>query len=332
MDRARAQFRAYVCRELGDYRDLAIEAVALPNPGPGEVLIENRAFAIGFPDLLMVQGKYQHKPELPFTPGAESSGVVLAAGEDVAQFSVGQRVMATARVGACAEAVVVKADACFALPALFDFAAGAGFLNAYRTAYVALVVRGALKAGETVLVHGAAGGVGLAAVELGKLLGARVIATGSSAQKLEVAKQKGADEVINYSEGTFREAVKALTGGRGADVIFDPVGGDVFDESLRCLAPFGRILVIGFTSGRIPSVAVNYALIKQISIVGVRAGEHGRIDPAGGRQVNEALLAYAGAGALSPHIHARVPFPDLARAFDEIVARRVIGRMIVEID
>ena len=197
---------------------------------------------------------------------------------------------------------------------------------------MALVVRGALQAGDTLLVHGAAGGVGLAAVDLGLHLGARVIATASGAEKMAVVRAKGAHHVLDAGGAGFRAAVKALTGGRGADVIYDPVGGDVFDESLHCIAPFGRMLVIGFASGRIPTASMNYALIKQISLIGVRAGEYGRLDPAGGARVNAALLAAAQAGQLTPHVHARLGFTQLPQAFDEIASRRVIGRVVVETD
>ena len=217
-----------------------------PLPGAGEILVRNRAFAVGFQDLLTIQGKYQRKPSLPFVPGSEFSGEVAGLGEGVSGFRIGDPVMGAVMLGAYAETVIVRTENCFHLPAPFDFVRGAAFQTAYKTAYVALVERGDLKPGETLLVHGAAGGVGLAAVEMGKVLGAQVIAAASSDAKRAVAAAKGADHTINYADGEFREAVKNLTQGRGADVIFDPVGGDVFDESLHCIAPFGRVLVIGF--------------------------------------------------------------------------------------
>jgi len=329
MNNPATTFKAYVCDRYGDHHDLTIRELPLPLPATGEILVGNRAFAVGFPDLLTIQGKYQRKPALPFVPGGEFCGDVVAVGAGVTQFRAGEAVMGTALLGAYAEMVIAPAENCFHLPPSFDYVRGAAFQTAYKTAYVGLVERGGLKPGETLLVHGAAGGVGLAAVEMGKVLGATVIATAASAAKLRVAAGKGADHTINYADGSFRDAVRTLTNGRGADVIFDPVGGDVFDESLHCIAPFGRLLVIGFASGRISNAPVNYALIKQMSIVGVRAGEFGRLDPEGGRRVNDALLAFAHADKLHPHIHARFSFDDVVRAFDEICARTVIGRIVV---
>lgn len=323
--------RAWRCAAFGDYHQLRIEDVAMPRPGPGEALVAVRAFAPGFPDMLMVQGLYQLKPQLPFIPCAEFSGEVVAVGEAVSHPRIGERVMGVARFGAAAEYIAWKATELLPLPHPFDFASGAAYLVAAKTAYVGLVVRGALAVGETLLVHGAAGGVGLAAVELGKRLGATVIATASGEEKMTVVKANGADHVIDARAGGFREAVKALTNGRGADVIYDPVGGDVFDESLHCIAPFGRLLVVGFASGRIPSAPINLALIKQIAIVGVRAGEYGRVNPTGGATVNAALHALAESGELHPYVHARHPFEALPQVFDDIAERRVIGRSVVEL-
>lgn len=322
--------RAWRCHGFGDYHDLVIEAVPEMPPGAGEVQVAVRAFAPGFPDMLMVQGRYQLKPALPFTPCAEFAGDVVAVGPDAAHYAVGDRVMGSMRFGAAAEQVVAPVGQCYPLPPAYDYAQGAAFCVGYQTAYVALVPRGRLAAGETVLVHGAAGGVGLAAVDLAKHLGARVIAMASGPEKLAVVRDKGADHVIDYDSGSFRTAVKDLTGGRGADVVFDPVGGDVFDESLRCIAPFGRMLVIGFASGRIPEVRVNHVLIKQYAIIGVRAGEYGRVDPVAGAAVHEALAALAASGAVTPHICQRLPFGDLVAAYDAIAARRVIGRIVIE--
>ena len=329
MTKPAISFEAHLCREYGDHRNLTVSELPLLDPGPGEVLIRNRAFAVGFPDLLTIQGKYQRKPTLPFVPGSEFCGEVEAVGAGVEQFRVGDPVIGTVLIGAFAKMIVAPAENCLALPQTFDVVSGAAFQTAFKTAYVALVERGNLKSGETLLMHGAAGGVGLAAVELGKVLGARVIATGSSADKLRVATANGADHAIDGSNASFRDQVKDLTAGAGADVIFDPVGGDVFDESLHCIAPFGRLLVIGFASGRIANVPTNYPLLKQISIVGVRAGEFGRLDPAGGRRVNAALLKMANADKLHPHIHRRLPFEQLESAFNEILTRTVVGRIVV---
>ncbi len=322
-------YRTYRCHAFGDYHRLAIETLPVPVLTADEVLIETRACAVAFHEMLMVQGLYQLKPPLPFTPGSEAAGIVRATGAAVTRFKPGDRVIGSVRYGAHAELVCVPESSCFPLPPPFGFAAGAAFMTAYRTAYVALVPRGALTAGETLLVHGASGGVGLAAVELGKRLGAIVIATASTAEKLAIAKSKGADYLINSRSENIRQSVKALTGGRGANVIYDPVGGDLFDESMHCIAPFGRLLVIGFASGRIPTLSANYALIKQISIVGVRAGEYGRLNPAGGVAVENALLELAGGGQFSPHVHAALPFESLIDAFDLLAAREVIGRVVL---
>ncbi len=306
-----------------------MQTVPAMAPAAGEILVANHAFTVGFPDLLTVQGKYQRKPVLPFIPGSEFAGRVLACGAGVEQFSVGDPVLGSVLTGAFAEQVVAPASACFPLPPGFTFQSGAAFQTAYKTAYVALVERGALCAGETLLVTGAAGGVGLAAVELGKVLGARVIAVASSASKRRAAEAAGADAAIDYAD--LRDNVKHLTEGRGVDVVFEPVGGDCFDAALRCLAPFGRMLVIGFAGGRIPQVAANYVLIKQIALVGVRAGEFGRVDAAGGERVNRALLALAGEGLLHPRVHVSLPFEAVHEAFELLSARAAIGRIVVEV-
>jgi NADPH2:quinone reductase len=323
---------AYRCHAFGDFHDLALESVTLPAPGPGEVRIDVKATAVAFHEMLMVQGLYQLKPPLPFTPGSEACGVVRSTGTGVTRVRAGDPVIACVRHGAHATAMNVAEEACFALPAGFSFAEGAAFLTAYKTAYVALVPRGALQPGEVLLVHGAAGGVGLAAVELGKQLGATVIATASSEAKLAVARTKGADHGIDTTHEDVRERVKALTGGRGADVVYDPVGGDRFDESMRCIATFGRLLVIGFASGRIPTLAVNQALIKQVAIIGVRAGEYGRQNPAGGAEVERGLFELAGRGLLKPHVQRQLPFARLPEAFEALATRSVIGRIVLAVD
>lgn len=331
MSESTASHRAWRCHAFGDYHTLSMAEVASRAPGAGEIKVRNRAFAVGFPDMLMVQGLYQYKPPLPFTPCAEFAGEVLAVGEGVERFKPGSRVMGTIRAGAAAEQVVTAASDCMRLPDNFDFAHGAAFIIGYKTAYVGLVVRGNLKAGETVLVHGAAGGVGLAAVELATAMGARVIGMAAGTAKLNLVLAKGAAAVIDYAAGSFRQAVKAWTDGCGADIVFDPIGGDVFDESLHCIAPFGRMLVIGFASGRIPTATVNHALLKQYSIVGVRAGEYGRVYPEGGRQVHAALERWAASGKLTPHVHERLAFEDLLNGLDTIAARRVMGRVVCEL-
>ncbi|MFN3232548.1 MAG: NADPH:quinone oxidoreductase family protein [Alphaproteobacteria bacterium] len=327
--------RAWRCHQFGDYHDLKIEDLPDPEPGPGEVLVDIKAAGVGFVEMLMCQGKYQLKPPLPFTPGGECAGDIIAVGEGVTQFKSGDKVMGGGAigqgVGIYSERFAGPAANFRQLPAPFGYREGASFTSAYITAYVALVVRGELKAGETLLVHGAAGGVGLAAVEMGKMLGATVIATGGDDEKLAVVKQKGADHVINYTKTPrFRDQVKEIAGGTGADVIYDPVGGDIFDESTRCINIFGRLLIIGFTSGRIPSVPVNLPLIKQFSVIGVRAGEYGRQNPKGGRKAREELFKWAEEGRLTPHIHKTLPFESLIDAFDEIADRKVVGRIVLE--
>ena len=324
-------FRAYRCHQLGNYRNLTIDELPPLEPAANEIIVDNYAFAVGFPEYLMIRGEYQLKPSLPFVPGNECAGKIIALGREVTGFSLGDPVFGSTRIGAYAEQVAISEENCLQLPRTFDFAQGASFLAAYKTAYVGLVERGNLQHGEVLLVHGAAGGVGLAAVELGKYLGATVIATGSDLNKLKVVQNKGADHVIDLSAGGFRDKVKELTGGRGADVVFDPVGGEIFDQSMRCIATFGRLLVIGFAGGRIPTLQVNHALIKQVSIVGVRAGEYGRVDPAAGARVLQALLSLASQGVLKPHVYKRYSFADLVLAIDDLIARRVVGRAVVEI-
>jgi NADPH2:quinone reductase len=291
---------------------------------------------VNFPDLLMLQGKYQFRPPLPFAPGLEGAGEIDAVGPDLdPQLWLGKRVIVGARFGCYAQAICAPVSAVRAIPGPFDLAQGAAFGAAFLTAYVALVRRGHLAAGETLLVHGAAGGVGLAAVALGRVLGAKVIATGGSDEKLAVVKSLGADHVINYSLGDgrmggFRTAVKELTDGRGADVTFDPVGGDVFDESTHCINWGGRLLVIGFAGGRISKIDVNWPLIKGYSIIGVRAGEFGRRDPQAGRENIEALDAMAEQGLLKPHIFARLPLSQANEAQALLDQRKVIGKVVIE--
>ena len=271
--------KALVCSSLtDDFAGIRIEDVDLPEAGYGEVRIRIRATSLNYPDILLCQGKYQLKLEPPFTPGMDIAGEIDVVGEGVEGFAHGDAVVGGMRFGGFAEFAVVSAEGLQKKPSHLSFAEAAAYQVAYLTAYVALVRRGNLQAGETLLVHGASGGVGMAAVDIGKLLGATVIATGGSDAKLQRVLAYGADHVINTEHG-FREQVKALTGGRGADVIYDPVGGDIFDESTRCINFDGRLLIIGFTSGRIASVPTNIPLIKGFSMMGVRAGEYGRQFP-----------------------------------------------------
>lgn len=322
--------RALVVEALApDFAGCAVREVPTPAPHPGEVLVRVRAASVNFPDLLMTRGEYQLKPDLPFTPGLDFAGEIAALGEGVQGLEVGAAVVGGARTGAFAEYIAVPARALRPKPARLSFAQAASYGAAYLTARVALVRRANLQPGEWVLVHGAAGGVGLAAVDLAKAMGARVIAASASDDKLaEVSRLYAPDAVVNVTGG-FRDAVKAITGGRGVDVVYDPVGGDVFDESLRCLAFDGRLLVIGFTSGRIPTVSANIALIKGISVMGVRAGEYGRQFPDKGAEDQAAVWAMADAGIIRPHVHAEVTLDRWREAFDLLASRRVVGKAVI---
>lgn len=315
-----------------DYAGCVLREVPTPEPGPGEVRIRVRAAAVNFPDLLMTRGEYQHKPPLPFIPGLELSGEVAALGPGVATFEPGQAVVGGARVGGFSEFAVCPVNGLRPKPGRLSFAQAAAYPTAYLTAYVSLVRRARVEPGEWVLVHGAAGGVGLACVDLAKRLGCRVIAASASDAKLEViAREYAPDAVINVTGG-FREEVKAITGGHGADVVYDPVGGDVFDESVRCIAFDGRLLVVGFTSGRIPSVSVNMPLIKGFSVMGVRAGEYGRRFPERGRENVEAVWRLADEGRIQPRVFAELPLDRWREAFDLLADRKVIGKAIVRPD
>lgn len=322
--------RALVVEALApDFGGCAVREVPTPSPGPGEVLVRVRAASVNFPDLLMTRGEYQLKPPLPFTPGLDLAGEVAALGEGVTGLAVGDAVVGGARLGGFAEYAVLSADALKPKPARLSFAEAAAYGAAYLTAYVALIRRARLGPGEWVLVHGAAGGVGLAAVDLAKALGARVIATSASDEKLaRVQALYAPDAVVNVTGG-FRDRVKEITGGHGADVIYDPVGGDVFDESVRCVAFDGRLLVIGFTSGRIPTVSVNMPLIKGFSVMGVRAGEYGRQFPDKGRENAEAVWAMADEGRIRPHVHAELPLDRWREAFDLLAERKVVGKAVI---
>jgi NADPH2:quinone reductase len=325
--------RALVVESLApDFAGCAVREVPTPQPGPGDVLVRVRAASVNFPDLLMTRGEYQFKPPLPFTPGLDFSGEVAALGEGVTGWSVGDAVVGGARLGGFAEYAVLAAEALKPKPARLSFGEAAAYGAAYLTAYVALVRRARVAAGEWVLVHGAAGGVGLAAIDLAKALGARVIAASASDEKLAAIQRLYAPDAVVNVTGGFRERVKEITGGRGADVIYDPVGGDVFDESVRCIAFDGRLLVVGFTSGRIPTVSVNLPLIKGFSVMGVRAGEYGRQFPEKGRENADAVWRMADEGMISPHVHAALPLDRWREAFELLAGRKVVGKAVLRPD
>ncbi|HYM02694.1 MAG TPA: NADPH:quinone oxidoreductase family protein, partial [Stellaceae bacterium] len=286
-----------------------------------------RAAGVNFPDTLIIAGKYQFKPSLPFTPGVEAAGIVAEVAPDVARFRPGDRVITRQRLGGYAEEIVLPASQLTPLPAAFGFAEGATFMVAGLTAYHALVQRAALEPREVLLVHGAGGGVGLAAVEIGKRLGATVIAAASTDAKLAVAKSRGADHLVNTSREDFVEAVRRLTGGAGADVIYDPIGGAVLTQSLRCIAWQGRLLVVGFAGGTIPELPANRILLKGCSVIGVRAGEATRHDPAAGKAVHDALFAAAAEGHLRPHVSHTLPLARFAEAMRLLMSRQAIGRV-----
>ena len=325
--------RALVVDTLApDYAGCSIRAFETPQPGAGEVRVRVRAASVNFPDLLMTRGEYQHKPALPFIPGLEMAGEVDALGEGVTQFAVGEPVVGGARVGGFSEFAVTPATGLRRKPDALSFAEAASVGTAYLTAYVSLVRRARVEPGEWVLVHGAAGGVGLACVDLAKVLGCRVIAASASDDKLAAIEAAYAPDALVNVTGGFRDQVKAITGGRGADVIYDPVGGDVFDESVRCVAFDGRLLIVGFTSGRIPTVSVNMPLIKGFSVMGVRAGEYGRQFPDKGRENLAAVWDLAGAGKLKPRVHAELPLAAWREAFDLLADRKVIGKAVIRPD
>jgi len=317
--------KAVVCRELGPPESLRLENFASVALKPGEVRVAIRAAGINFPDILMVAGEYQLKPPLPFTPGVEAAGDVVEV-HDATGVAIGDRVIIKMRHGAyCDEAVATPAQL-VKLPSIFDYAEGATFLAGHGTAYHALIDRGQLQPGEVLLVHGAGGGVGLAAVEMGKMLGATVIAAASSEEKLAIAKARGADHLVLYAREPFRDAVKRITDGRGADVVFDPVGGEVFENSMRCIAWGARLLIVGFTGG-IGLAKTNLLMIKGASVLGVRAGEAVRKNPEIGEVRIKALLQWAEAGKIRPNISHRLPLEHYARAMRLLIDRKAIGRV-----
>ena len=324
--------RAVLCKAWGGPEALVVEEVAVPRPGPGQVAIEVAAAGVNFADTLIIAGKYQVKPALPFSPGAEVAGTVREVGPGVERVSPGMRVMALVDHGGYAEVAIADEASAFAIPDEMDFVTAAGFPITYGTAHGALVWRAALQDGETLLVHGAAGGVGLAAVEVGKALGARVIGTAGGPDKLAIARDHGADETVDYRSEDIREQVKALTEGRGVDVVFDPVGGDVFDASMRCVAWGARLIVIGFAAGRVPQIPANILLVKNISAVGFYWGSYRSHAPALVEAEFQTLFGWYREGRLKPHVSHRLELTQAAEAMDLLTSRRSTGKVVLTTD
>ena len=324
--------KAVLCRAFGPPETLAVEAVDPPALGPGAVRIAVHAVGVNFPDLLLIEGKYQVRPPFPFSPGLECAGIVTECAPGVAAPVPGTRVLAFLSHGCMAEEVVAPAARVIPIPDAMPFDVAAAFPVVYGTSYHALVGRAALAEGETLLVLGAAGGVGLSAVEIGKRLGATVIAAASSDEKLALARDHGADHAVNYRAEDLRERVKALTDGRGADVIYDPVGGDVFDASMRCIAWNGRLLVIGFASGRIAEAKTNIVLLKEISVVGVAWGAFSGRDPAANRAYFTDLFRWYEAGALKPLVSRRLPLAAAPAALEAFRTRSVLGKQVLMVE
>lgn len=323
--------RAVLCKTLSGIDGLALEDIALPVPAEGEVRIRVRAAGVNFADTLIVAGNYQVRPPLPFSPGFEVAGVVDAVGAGVAGFKGGERVMAVVDWGGFAEAVVAPQGQVFRLPDGVDDVVAAGFPVAYGTSHFGLKFRAGLVRGETLLVLGAAGGVGLTAVETGKLMGANVIAAATGEARMAIARAAGADQVVDARAPDFRDTVKALTGGRGADVVYDPVGGQAFEQALRCTAPGGRILIVGFASGEVPQIPANLLLVKNLSVIGYYWGAHRTLAPEALAASFHDLLGWLADGHLRPHVSKTYPLADAAVALKDLRARKTTGKVVLTV-
>jgi len=323
--------KALLCKQFGPPESLVLEDVPSPKAGAGEVVVSIKAASVNFPDVLIIQNKYQFKPPLPFSPGSELSGVVKEIGPDVKNVKPGDRVIAFTTFGAFAEDVKTEAVRLLPMPQGMDYASGASFILTYGTTDHALRDRAQLQAGETLLVLGAAGGVGVAAIEIGKALGARVIACASSDEKLAVCREHGADEGINYASEDLRERIKALTGGKGVDVIYDAVGGPYSEPAFRSIAWRGRHLVIGFAAGDIPKLPLNLALLKGASVVGVFWGDYTRREPKHFAESARQLARWYAEGKLKPHVSATFPLEKAADAMNLLASRKAKGKVVVTI-
>jgi len=323
--------KALLCKAFGPASTLVLEDIPAPDIKKNEILLDIHAAGVNFPDTLIIEGKYQFKPPFPFSPGGEAAGVISAVGENVTHLKPGDRVMALTGWGSFAEQVAVPNYNVLPIPESMDFTVAAAFSMTYGTSMHALKQRANLQPGETLLVLGASGGVGLAAVEIGKALGARVIAAASSAEKLEVAKNAGADELINYTDTSLKDEIKRLTNGNGADVIYDPVGGDLFDQAIRAIAWNGRLLVVGFASGRIPELPVNLALLKGASVVGVFWGSFAQRQPQDNAANFKQLFAWFEEGKLKPLVSQVYPLERAGEAIDALGGRRAVGKVVVSL-
>ncbi|MHB9878706.1 NADPH:quinone oxidoreductase family protein [Pacificimonas sp. ICDLI1SI03] len=323
--------KALLCVEHGPPENLVVKDVDLPQPGKGEVRLKVNVAGVNFPDTLIIRDLYQFKPDLPFSPGGEAAGVVDAVGEGVTGLQVGQRALAMTGHGAFAEHVVTQESRVVPIPDSMPDDIAAGFTMTYATSHHALKQRAELQPGETLLVLGAAGGVGLAAVEIGKLMGAKVIAAASTQEKLDLCREYGADETINYAEGDLREGIKRATGGKGVDVIYDPVGDKFAEPAFRSIAWKGRYLVVGFAAGDIPKLPLNLALIKGAAIVGVFWGAFTRQEPKVHQANMEELLSWLAAGKLKPHVSKRFPLADGGKAIRWMMDRKAMGKVLIEI-
>ncbi|MDG1813277.1 MAG: NADPH:quinone oxidoreductase family protein [Porticoccaceae bacterium] len=321
--------KALVCNEFGPAENLSLEERPAPSPGKGEILVDIKAAGVNFPDILTVQGKYQFKPELPFVPGAEVAGIVTAVGEGVTSHKVGDKVISTLQVGGFSEQCVASEHGSFGMGETMSFEQAAGFAITYGTSYYALKQQAKIQPGETLLVLGAAGGVGIATIQIAKAMGAKVIAAASSEEKLDFACEAGADLRINYSEENLKDKVKELTGGKGADVIYDPVGGDFSEQAFRAIAWDGRFLVIGFASGPIPAIPLNLMLLKGASLVGVFWGAWAARFPMESRQNFDELIEMIDGGQFSPLVTEVYSLDDYKAAFESISERRAKGKVIL---
>lgn len=323
--------KAVLCKTYGPPENLTLEEIEDPRPTDGGVLIDVHAAGLNFPDTLQIAGKYQFQPPFPFTPGSEVAGIVAEVGDRVTDIKPGDRVMAMPGIGGMAQRVVADMGSVDRIPDAMDFETAAGFGMTYGTSIHALKQRAQLQPHETLLVLGASGGVGLAAVEIGKAIGARVIAAASTPEKLAVAKQHGADELVNYGDGALKDKVKELTGGKGADVIFDPVGGDLFNQATRCINWRGRLLVVGFASGTIPQYPINLALLKGCQLVGVFWGEFRKREPETYRENCDELFAWFRQGKVKPLISHVLPLEQYADALGLFVDRRAVGKIVLRV-